>query len=69
MYGTPKKIVTKLSKIRVRDPGSGIWNPESLIRDMEKNYSESQVPDPGVNKAPDPGSRSTTLGENAFKME
>ncbi len=35
------KIVTKLSKIW--DPGSG----ENLFR----------IPDPGVNKAPDPGSR------------
>jgi hypothetical protein len=42
-----QKIVTKLAKIWVWDPGSGknlIW-----------------IPDPGVEKAPDPGSRSATL--------
>jgi hypothetical protein len=38
---TPK-IVTKLSKIWVSDPGSG----KNLFR----------IPDPGVKKAPDPGS-------------
>jgi hypothetical protein len=43
---TPK-IVTKLSKIWVGDPGSG----KNLFR----------IPDPGVKKAPDPGSGSATL--------
>ena len=42
-----QKIVTKLSKISVWDPGSGI----NLFR----------IPDPGVKKAPDPGSGSATL--------
>jgi hypothetical protein len=42
-----QKIVTKLSKIRVWDPGSG----ENLFR----------IPDPGVKEAPDPGSGSATL--------
>jgi hypothetical protein len=37
-----QKNVTKLSKIWVRDPGSGKY----LFR----------IPDPGVKKAPDPGS-------------
>jgi hypothetical protein len=37
-----QKIVTKLSKVWVWDPGSG------------KNLS--RIPDPGVKKAPDPGS-------------
>jgi hypothetical protein len=37
-----KKSVTKLSKIWVWDPGSG----KNLFR----------IPDPGVKKAPDPGS-------------
>ncbi len=46
-----QKIVTKLSKIWVRDPGSGI---------RKKTYSGSQIPDPGVKKAPDPGSGSAT---------
>ncbi len=43
---TPK-IVNKLSKIWVWDPGSG----KNLFR----------IPDPGVKKAPDPGSGSATL--------
>ncbi len=38
-----QKIVTKLSKVWVWDPGSG----KNLFR----------IPDPGVKKAPDPGSR------------
>jgi hypothetical protein len=38
-----QKIVTKLSKIWIWDPGSG----KNLFR----------IPDPGVKKAPDPGSR------------
>jgi hypothetical protein len=42
-----QKIVTKPSKIWVWDPGSG------------KNLF--QIPDPGVKKAPDPGSGSATL--------
>jgi hypothetical protein len=46
---TPK-LVTKLSKIWVRDPGSG----KNLFR----------IPDPGVKKAPDPGSGSATLEYN-----
>jgi hypothetical protein len=31
------------------------------IRDPEKTYSGSKIPDPGVKKAPDPGSGSATL--------
>ncbi len=50
-----QKIVTKLSKIWVWDPGSEI---------QKKNYSGSWVPDPGVKKAPDPGSGSATLFVN-----
>jgi hypothetical protein len=42
-----QKIVTKLSKIWVWDPGSG----KNLFR----------IPDPGVKKAPDPRSGSATL--------
>jgi len=41
------KIVTKLSKIWVWDPGSGIRDPGS-----GKNLF--RIPDPGVKKAPDP---------------
>jgi hypothetical protein len=33
----------------------------SGIRDSEKTYSGSRIPDPGVKKAPDPGSGSATL--------
>jgi hypothetical protein len=42
-----KKIVTLLSKIWVWDPGSG----KNLFR----------TPDPGIKKAPDPGSGSAAL--------
>ncbi len=42
-----QKIVTKLSKIWVWDPRSGI--------------RKKPIPDPGVKKAPDPGSGSATL--------
>jgi hypothetical protein len=49
-----QKFVTKPSKIWV-------WDPGSEIRDPEKTYSESRIPDPGVKKAPDPGSGSATL--------
>jgi hypothetical protein len=42
-----QKFVTKISKIWVWDPGSGI----NLFR----------IPGPGVKKAPDPGSGSATL--------
>jgi hypothetical protein len=41
-----QRIVTKLSKIWVWDPGSEIQDPEKLFR----------IPDSGVKKAPDPGS-------------
>jgi hypothetical protein len=47
-----QKIVTKLSKIK-------LWDPGSEIRDPEKNLF--RIPDPGVKKAPDPGSGSATL--------
>ena len=52
-----QKFVTKLSKIGVWDLGSG----KNLFR----------IPDPGVKKAPDPGSGSTTLPkiEKNFKLE
>jgi hypothetical protein len=45
-----QKIVTKLSKVWVWDPGSGIRDPGS-----GKNLF--RIPDPGVKKALDPGSR------------
>jgi hypothetical protein len=49
-----QKIVSKLSKIWVWDPGSGIRDPGSRIR-------KKPIPDPGVKKAPDPRSGSATL--------
>jgi hypothetical protein len=49
-----QKIVTKPSKI-------WLWDTGSEIRDPEKTYSGSRIPDPGVKKAPDPGSGSATL--------
>jgi hypothetical protein len=54
---TPK-IVTKLSKIWV-------WDPGSEIRDPEKNLF--RIPDPGVKKAPDPGS--ATLLPTLLRMD
>ncbi len=47
-----QKVVTKLSKILV-------WDPGSEIRDSEKNLF--WIPDPGVKKRPYPGSGSATL--------
>jgi hypothetical protein len=47
-----QRIVTKLSKIWVWDPGSG------------KNLFP--IPDPGVKKAPDPGSGFATLHCNGY---
>ncbi len=49
-----QKIVTKLLKIWV-------WDPGSKIRYPEKTYSGSWIQDPWVKKAPDPGSGSATL--------
>jgi hypothetical protein len=54
-----QKIVNKLSKIWV-------WDLGSEIRDPEKTYSGSRIPDPGVKKAPDPGSGSATLFPRAY---
>jgi hypothetical protein len=53
-----KKVVTKISKIWVWDPGSGIRDPGSGINPF-------RIPDPGVKEAPDPGSGSATLQKNA----
>jgi hypothetical protein len=40
----------------------------SGIRYPEKTYSGSRIPDPGVKKAPDPGSGSATLISNLCKL-
>jgi hypothetical protein len=49
-----KKIVKKLLKI-------WSWDPESGIRDPGSGKNLFRIPDPGVKKAPDPGSGSATL--------
>jgi hypothetical protein len=46
---------------RIRDPGSEIQDPRSRIRDPRSGKNLFRIPDPGVKKAPDPGSRSATL--------
>jgi hypothetical protein len=44
----------------------------SGIRDPEKTYSGSRIPDPGGKKVPDPGSRirirNTDLGTSLFNV-
>jgi hypothetical protein len=45
-----QKIVNKLSKIWV-------WDPGSEIRDPGSGKNLFRISDPGVKKAPDPGSR------------
>jgi hypothetical protein len=52
-----QKIVTKLSKIWV-------WDPGSAIRDLGSGNNLFRIPDPGVKNAPDPGSR---IRNTAFK--
>jgi hypothetical protein len=52
-----QKIATKLSKIWVWDPGSGSRDPGS-----GKNLF--RIPDPGVKKAPDPGSATLIVSDN-----
>jgi hypothetical protein len=57
-----QKIDTKLPKVWawVRDPGSEIRDPGSEFRDPGSEVRKP-IPDPGVKKAPDPGSGSATL--------
>jgi hypothetical protein len=55
------KFLPKKFSICSQIYGFGIRDPRSGIRDPEKTYSESWIPDPGVKKAPDPGSGSATL--------
>jgi hypothetical protein len=55
-----KKIVKKLLKIWSGDPGSEIRDPRSGIRDPGSGKNLFRIPDPGVKKAPDPGSGSAT---------
>ncbi len=49
-----QKNVTKLSKILVWDPGSGIRDPGSEIRDPEKTYSGSRIQGSKRHRIPDP---------------
>ncbi len=56
-----QKVITKLSKIWVWDPGSEIRDPRSGIRDPGSGKNLFRIPDPRVKKAPDPGSGSATM--------
>jgi hypothetical protein len=65
-----QKIFNMLSNIwvwdpgsEIRDPRSGIRDPGSEIRDPGSGKNLFQIPDPGVKKAPDPGSGSATLAK------
>ncbi len=49
-----QQIVTKLSKVWVWDPGSGIRDPGSGIRDPEKTYSGSRIQGSKRHRIPDP---------------
>jgi hypothetical protein len=49
-----QKLVNKLSKIWVWDPGSEIRDPGSEIRDPEKNYSGSRIQGSKRHRIPDP---------------
>ncbi len=57
------KFLPKKFSICSQIYGFGIRDPGSEIRDPEKTYSRSGIPDPGVKKAPDPGS----IRNTAFK--
>ena len=52
-----QKIVTKLSKIWVWDPGSGIRDPGSRIRDPGSGIRKKPIPDPGSRGQKGTGSR------------
>jgi hypothetical protein len=56
-----QKIVTKLSKILVWDPGSEIPDPEKPIPDPGSRIQGSKR-----HRIPDPGSGSATLVEGSF---
>jgi hypothetical protein len=49
-----QRIIELFAQKIVKNMGLGIWDPE-------KTYSGSRIPDPGVKKAPDPGSGFATL--------
>jgi hypothetical protein len=77
-----QKIVTKLSKIwvwdpgfeirdpgsEIRDPGSEIQDPGSEIRDPGSGKNLFRIPDPRVRKAPDPGSRIRDPGSGSATL-
>jgi hypothetical protein len=64
-----QKIVNKLSKLWIWDPGSGIRDPGSEIRDPGSGKNLFRIPDPGVKKAPDPGSRIRIRNTGRSKVE
>jgi hypothetical protein len=55
----PKKLI----KNKIRDV-----HPESRILDLDFSPSQIRIPDPGVKKAPDSGTRSTTLSRSVQMM-
>jgi hypothetical protein len=57
-----QKIFNMLSNI-------WIWDPGSEIRDPGSGKNLFRIADPGVKKAPDPGSGSATLLENYQKRK
>jgi hypothetical protein len=59
-YFFTQTIVTKLSKIWVRDLGSKIRDPGYKIRDLRSGIWKKPIMDPGDEKAPNPGSGSAT---------
>jgi len=64
MYNFVKFVTTKKSMKKIFFHLSLLLlflDPGSEIRDPQKTYSGSRIPDPGVKKAPDPGSGSATL--------
>jgi hypothetical protein len=58
-----QKIVNKLSKIWVWDPGSEIRDPGSEIRDPEKTYSGSRIQGSKRHWIPDPDPQHCFLGD------
>jgi hypothetical protein len=50
----------------IREPGSGIRDPRSGIREPGSGIRKNlfRIPDPGVKRAPDPGSATLVLATN-----
>jgi hypothetical protein len=62
-----RNFLPKILSISSQKYGFGIRGPGSEIRDPEKTYSGSRIPDLGVKKAPDPGSR-IRIRNTAFRV-